>query len=120
MKTMIFKFINFAYLDSLIDGDVETKQVIIATLLEEVPEEIGQLKAAMASNDWNTFHEVSHKLKSTLAYIGNDAIFDANQNMMISSRSGENLEQIPAWLSEVENLWKDIQPELNTAFENLA
>lgn len=119
MTTTIFKFINFTYLDSLIDGDVETKQVIIATLLEEVPEEIGQLKATLATNDWNTFHEVSHKLKSTLAYIGNDAIFDANQNMMISSRSGENLAQIPQWLSEVENLWKDIQPELDKAMAEL-
>jgi HPt (histidine-containing phosphotransfer) domain-containing protein len=117
---MIFKFINFDYLDSLIDGDVETKQVIISTLLEEVPEEIGQLKTAMANSDWNTFHEVSHKLKSTLAYVGNDAIFEANQNMMMSSRSSENLEQIPAWLSEVENLWEEIKPELNTALEALS
>jgi HPt (histidine-containing phosphotransfer) domain-containing protein len=119
MTTTIFKFINFAYLDSLIDGDVETKQVIISTLLEEVPEEMGQLQKALAISDWNTFHEVSHKLKSTLAYIGNDAIFEANQNMMMASRSTDNLAQIPIWLSEVENLWEDIKPELNTALEEL-
>ena len=119
MTTTVFKFIDFTYLDTLIDGDVETKQVIISTLLEEVPEEIGLLKAALANGKWSEFHEVSHKLKSTLAYVGNDAIFDANQNMMMSSRNFENLDKIPTWLGEVEKHWENIKPELEKAMEEL-
>ena len=119
MTTHVFKSIDFTYLDSLIDGDIETKQVIISTLLEEVPEEIGLLKTALVDGNWNEFHEVSHKLKSTLAYVGNDAIFDANQNMMIASRNAENLDKIPTWLSEVEKHWENIEPELHDALADL-
>jgi HPt (histidine-containing phosphotransfer) domain-containing protein len=119
MVMQVFKFIDLTYLDSLIGDDAETKQVILSTLLEEVPEEIQKLKDALASSDWNELHEVSHKLKSTLAYIGNDAIFNVNQDIMMAARNMENLEQIPAWLDSVATLWDDIQPEVQDAMDEL-
>jgi HPt (histidine-containing phosphotransfer) domain-containing protein len=114
-----FNFINFDYLDSLIDGDLETKQVILSTLLDEVPEEIEKLNSLIQNQNWHDFHEVSHKLKSTLAYIGNDTIFDANQNMMMASRNETNLGNIPAWFEIVQSEWANIEPELIAALEQL-
>jgi HPt (histidine-containing phosphotransfer) domain-containing protein len=114
-----FQFINFDYLDELIGEDIETKQVILITLLEEVPAELRLLNETMVTKDWKNFHEVSHKLKSTLAYIGNDAIFEANQHMMMASRNMENMEKIPHWFDEVETLWGKIEPEIQIALDNL-
>jgi HPt (histidine-containing phosphotransfer) domain-containing protein len=119
MVMSAYQHIDFTYLDSLIDGDVETKQVILSTLLEEVPEEIEKIKTALASQNWNELHELSHKLKSTLAYIGNDTIFNANQNIMMAARNLENLDAIPTWLDTVENQWSLIEPELQDSLENL-
>ncbi len=119
MVMQAFKFIDLTYLDSLIGDDAETKQVILSTLLDEVPEEIEKIKDALANSDWNELHEVSHKLKSTLAYIGNDAIFDANQNIMMAARNMENLEQVPVWLNSVDTMWNDIEPEIQNAINEL-
>ncbi len=114
-----FKFIDLTYLDSLIGDDAETKQVILSTLLDEVPEEIKKIKDALVKSDWNELHEVSHKLKSTLAYIGNDAIFDANQNIMMAARNMENLAEVPTWLDSVDKIWSDIEPEVQNAISEL-
>ncbi len=114
-----YQHIDFTYLDSLIDGDVETKQVILSTLLEEVPEEIEKIRTSLTNEHWNELHELSHKLKSTLAYIGNDTIFNENQNIMMAARNLDNLAAIPTWFENVENQWALIEPELQDALENL-
>jgi HPt (histidine-containing phosphotransfer) domain-containing protein len=119
MLMQMYKHLNLSYLESLIGDDTETMAVIFSTLLEEVPEEITKMENLINSQDWHTFHEVSHKFKSTLAYLGNDEIFDANQDMMMNARSMEKLNEIPALFEIVKNSWGYIQPEVEAALEDI-
>lgn len=114
------QYLNLAYLESLIGDDIETKMVILSTLLEEIPEELSKLYTTLETKDWNTFHEVSHKLKSTLAYIGYDEMFDANQAMMMSARNLSELDTIPANLEIVKNCWLNVKPEIDAALAEIA
>lgn len=119
MLMQMYKHLNLSYLESLIGDDTETMAVIFSTLLEEVPEEITKMENLITNQDWHTFHEVTHKFKSTLAYLGNDEIFDANQDMMMNARNMENLDKIPALFEIVKNSWGHIQPEVEAALEDI-
>lgn len=119
MTTVKFKYLDLCYLESLIGKDAETQILILSTLLDEVPQEVALLEQLLAEEDWKVFHEVSHKLKSTLAYIGNEEIFDANQNMMMFARNMEQLELIPSLLEIVKEKWGQIEPEVMAALEDL-
>lgn len=115
-----YKHLNLTYLESLIGDDNDTKMVILSTLLEEIPEEIGKLDDLLKYKDWNNFHEVSHKLKSTLAYVGNTPIFDANQEMMMAARNMENLDTIPTNLQIVKQQWALLLPEVEAALAEVS
>lgn len=119
MTTVIFKHLDLSYLESLIGDDNETKMIILSTLLEEVPQEVTLLEQLLAEKDWKVFHEVSHKLKSTLAYLGNEEIFDANQSMMMNARNMENLENVPSLLDTVKEKWILIEPEVIAALDEI-
>jgi HPt (histidine-containing phosphotransfer) domain-containing protein len=118
--TVTFKHLDLSYLETLIGDDNETKMIILSTLLEEVPQEVALLEQFLAQEDWKAFHEVSHKLKSTLAYVGNIPIFDANQSMMMCARNMENLDSIPLSLTIVKEKWEMIEPEVLAALEELS
>ncbi len=120
MTMQAFKHLNLTYLESLIGDDDDTKMVIFSTLLEEVPEEIAKMEELIEKEDWHTLHEVSHKFKSTLGYIGNDTIFDANQEMMMSARNMKNLHLIPSLLITVKETWALIEPEVIAALEDVS
>jgi HPt (histidine-containing phosphotransfer) domain-containing protein len=115
-----FKHLDLTYLESLIGDDTETMAVIFSTLLEEVPEELEKMEILIANKDWHTFHEVSHKFKSTLAYVGNDIIFDSNQDMMMNARNMSNLDKIPALFEIVKRKWQEIRPEVEMALSDIA
>ena len=135
MVAQMHKYLDLSYVDSLIGDDNETKIVILSTLLDEVPQELGKMEELIDSEDWKVFHEVSHKLKSTLAYLGNDEIFKVNEDIMLNARAIEGLLEQKKALndSEIQRLandiienfpslmrkWYRIEPEVNSAKEEL-
>jgi len=78
---MAFQHINLDYLDLMSDGDDDMKKVMIEMLLEEVPMEVGKMNQVHEIGDWNELKEVSHKLKSTLAFLGNPTLTTANEEV---------------------------------------
>jgi HPt (histidine-containing phosphotransfer) domain-containing protein len=49
--------------------------------LEELPEEMGKIQALCQVENWDELTRVSHKMKSTLAFVGNDAMTNANKDL---------------------------------------
>jgi HPt (histidine-containing phosphotransfer) domain-containing protein len=135
MTAQAHKHLDLSYIESLIGDDNETKMVILSTLLEEVPQELSKMEELINSEDWKVFHEVSHKLKSTLAYLGNDKIFKTNEDIMLKARAIERLleekedlnspniqslaEEIINKLPSLKREWSRIEPEVNSAKEEL-
>jgi HPt (histidine-containing phosphotransfer) domain-containing protein len=73
--------INLDYMDMMSDGDADMKKVMLEMLMEEIPQELQRMREAHASADWNGLASVSHKMKSTLAFVGNDAMTSANKEL---------------------------------------
>ena len=120
MSAATYQFYNPEYLESLIGDDVETKSIVLSTLLIEVPAELQTLKNLLREKDLHNFHLVSHKLKSTLAYIGDDVISDKNNEMMLLARNNSELDKLPDLWSQINGRWSLIEPEVKFALSQLS
>ena len=87
-----FQFIDLSYLDLMADGDDDMKQTMIEMLLDEVPTEMEKMTDLHQSEDWKELREVSHKMKSTLSFIGNSAMTEANKTVENIAKSQEGLD----------------------------
>ena len=88
--------VDFTYLDTMADGDVELRETMLAMLLEELPAEIDELRRAYATRDWDTLWKTAHKHKSTLAFVGQPDMLAAVRRIEVDAKEGhrpENLDE---------------------------
>ena len=88
--TAIFKYIDLSYLDQMCDGDQEMRQTMLRMILQELPDEIQKIPALCQQHNWSEVHAVSHKLKSTLSFVGNDNMTDINKKIEAGSKHQQN------------------------------
>jgi HPt (histidine-containing phosphotransfer) domain-containing protein len=105
--------INLDYLDLMSDGDAEMKKTMLLMLLEELPEEIQKLWQAYKINDWVDLRGISHKLKSTLSFVGNEAMTEANKKIEQYAYQQSNLDSIPKFITVLDNLYPSVAKALN-------
>jgi len=111
---MNYKYINLEYLDLMSDGDMEMKKVMIDMLLEEVPVEIEKLSQMEQASDWNQLKEVSHKLKSTLAFIGNPTMTTSNERVEEIAKTVSGLDELPALINTLMETYPHALEELRS------
>lgn len=107
-----FQFINLDYLDLMSDGDEDMKQTMIEMLLEEIPEEMEKMRNCHEEQDWKELREVSHKMKSTLSFVGNAEMTAANQQVEDIAKVGEGTEALPALLATIFDIYPKALEEL--------
>jgi len=107
-----FQFINLDYLDLMSDGDEDMKQTMIEMLLEEIPEEMEQMRVYNEEGNWKELREVSHKMKSTLSFVGNKEMTAANQQVEDIAKVGKGTEAIPALLTILFDIYPKALDEL--------
>lgn len=61
---------DFTYLRTLAQEDNEVFIMLLETLIKETPSEISKLEDAQKATDWEAIKAASHKLKSTVNYMG--------------------------------------------------
>lgn len=111
-----YQFIKLDYLELMADGDEDMKATMLEMLVEELPEEMEKMRQLYQNRDWNELREVSHKMKSTLGFVGNDAMTEANKEVEEIGKSGgtENVEQLPELLGVLFDLYPKVLTELKT------
>ena len=72
---------NLEYLRLMADGDKDMEQTMLEMLIAELPGEFEKMKALLQAENWEELSKVSHKMKSTLAFIGNDEMTHANREI---------------------------------------
>ena len=114
-----YEFIDLSYLDLMSDGDMDMKSMMLDMLQEEIPVEIEKMSDLEAAKDWKQLREVSHKMKSTLSFVGNADIINANKEIEEIAKSEENMDRLPALLSILIELYPQILSELKEESESL-
>lgn len=115
-----YNFLNLDYLELMADGDDDMKATMIEMLVEEIPEEMAKMKQVYEAADWNELREVSHKMKSTLAFVGNDAMTEANAEMEeIGKDGGVNGDKVPGLLAILFDVYPKALVELKMELAGL-
>ncbi|MFQ5446041.1 MAG: Hpt domain-containing protein [Saprospiraceae bacterium] len=107
--------INLDYLRLMADGDADMEKVMLDMLLTELPTEFEKMKILCDAKDWAELSRVSHKMKSTLAFVGNDEMTAANKAIESASKNNENLEDIGGYIATMEHHLEPVVEELKLA-----
>lgn len=104
--------LDLSYLEMMADGDADMKKTMLDMLLEEMPPELEKLRAAFLAGDADQLHQVAHKMKSTLAFVGNGAMTVANEAIESIGKEGCDLQRVGAHLEVLETTAKSVIPAL--------
>ena len=115
-----YTFINLEYMEMMADGDAEMKQVMLNMLLTELPEELEKMLGLLASENWEELGSVSHKMKSTLAFVGNPQMTNANKDIETLAKTSEGTAQISGLMKVMEEVCPKILEELKMEQSKLA
>ncbi len=114
-----FKYIDLAYTDQIADGDLEMKKVMIGMLLEDPVDEIQKMTRLTEEGNWDELRKVSHKMKSTLAFVGNTELTNTNKRVELLSKEEVQVEELPALVSSLNTLYMKAVEELRAVHESL-
>jgi HPt (histidine-containing phosphotransfer) domain-containing protein len=117
---MDFTKINLSYLHTMSDNDPEMVATVLGMLLAELPVEVTKLKDLVDQNLWTEAHLVSHKLKSTLSFVGSKEMTQLNTAIMDAAKTQSNLDGIRSWADQLLVLMPDVNAELEMALKATA
>ena len=76
------KVCDLAYLKDLSNGNKNFVQDMISLFLSEVTEEVGTLEKGIISGDFDTIMRASHRLRSTIPFVGIDKLLFQEMHSM--------------------------------------
>ena len=110
-----YNYINLSYLHLMADNDPGMVRTMLKMLLEELPFELGKMRHFASNEQWSELRATSHKMKSTLAFVGNEKLITTNRKIEQYAQDGTNLEDIPDLISNVESMTDHAILELRDA-----
>jgi len=119
MEVKTYQHLNLEYLELMTAGDAEMKKMMLDILFEELPVEIEMLSTHYAAAAWEDLKSVSHKLKSTLAFVGNEQMTRANDQIEHNAMYVENTTDIPELIATVKEVAPLATEELKEYYAGL-
>lgn len=115
MTSNDYSYINLSYLQLMADNDPDMVQTMINMLLKELPVELERMKAHFKSKSWQDLRATAHKMKSTLAFVGNEKLTSLNRTIEKYAQQETQLEELPALVGQLEVLIGHVLSELRDA-----
>ena len=107
-----YAYIKLDYLELMSDGDPEMKAVMLEMLLSELPEELKKMQDLFSTTNWKELRSVSHKMKSTLAFVGNDPMTEAYKQIETLTKNGPEVSQVESQLNILVEMCPKVIAEL--------
>lgn len=114
---MSHQFIDLEYMDLMCEEDLAMKKIMLEMLLEEIPGELAKMRQCLNTADWKDLNAVSHKFKSTLAFIGNTEMTNANKQVEHATKQLDTLDKIPDWVGILEQTGISVVKEIKNELE---
>lgn len=112
MEVNTYQYINLEYMDMMSEGDDSMKKIMLEMLLEELPQEIKKMSSICAESNWQELAAVSHKMKSTLAFVGNPKMTEANKNIEKIAKESPSMDTLSGLVEVLNDLYPNILIEL--------
>lgn len=107
-----YTYVEFSYLESITGGDKDTEQTILEMLLVDMEQLCPTLNVYYESGNIEALEKATHKLRSSLAFSGNEQIMKSNDELLEIARTQTRLGQAPALITKIEDLAPLIIQEL--------
>ncbi|MEM8528672.1 MAG: Hpt domain-containing protein, partial [Bacteroidota bacterium] len=91
--TLNHRYINLSYLDLMADDDLKMKKLMLEMLLKEIPSELKRMSQLYRQHNWSDLRRASHKMTTTLSFVGNPTLSNANRSIENIAKREEDLEQ---------------------------
>lgn len=115
---MTYKYIQLEYLDTVAGDDQQLRKTLLEMVQQELSSAVPEMVQACEEQRWEELHEIVHKLKSTIAFVGNSELTSLNQNMLSQLEQKNYQADYSTWLSEYRHLAEPIQKELVQELEH--
>lgn len=119
MNQISFQYINLDYLEMMTDGDSEMKKEILGIVIEEIENEIPKMLNFFKAGDIENTNHISHKFKSTLAFVGNNLMTDANKEAELITKMNGDYTKLPELFAMVEKMQPKVLAELQIYYDTL-
>ena len=115
-----YEFINLEYMEMMSDGDDSMKKIMLEMLITELPEELQKMTDCIPASTWEEMCSVSHKMKSTLAFVGNNSMTTANREIeSLTKTGGSNVSTISTHMDTLNKLCPNVIEELKKEMSQL-
>lgn len=111
--------IDLSYMDLMADGDKDMKKVMLELLFEEPIQDIQSMYEMVRNSDYDAIKKVSHKMKSTLAFVGNNKLTETNKKIESIAKSENNVDQLPDLVETLDKLYQVILIQLKAEHKKL-
>jgi HPt (histidine-containing phosphotransfer) domain-containing protein len=98
------------------EGDEEFIQSVISVFLQEVPEDLGGLEAAVGTGDFEQIYKLSHKIKPNVDLLGMEHTRALALEMETMGKNQENLEGIRERFPRLKENVEQVISELKNDF----
>jgi HPt (histidine-containing phosphotransfer) domain-containing protein len=115
---MTYQYIHLGYLDTVAGEDQQLRRTLLEMVQEELASAVPEMVQAYDSHNWEELHGIVHKLKSTLAFVGNPDLIRINQNILSHLEERNYSADFATWLSEYNHLYGPVRIELKQELEN--
>lgn len=113
------KYIDLSYMELMSDGDADMMKMMLELLFDEPLEEIKKMHRLYNKENWSELRAVSHKMKSTLAFVGNDNLTNTNKRIESIAKDVNGTEQLPELITTLETIFGKALVELKSEHAKL-
>lgn len=119
MAQQKYQFINLNYMEQMSCGDQNTKKLLIEMIFKELKNEISAMRSFYEAENWKQLQGTSHKLKSTLAFIGNSKMTNSNEELWKRLNEKRYSTELFDFITILENHYPMVISELKTEYTHL-
>jgi HPt (histidine-containing phosphotransfer) domain-containing protein len=110
-----FRHINLAYLEHVTEGDRVMQRDLLNLLVKELQADIPAMRAHLDGGRWQELVDVSHRLRSSLAFAGNERVTWVDAEIERLAGGGGEHARLPVLLGELEAALPNLILELQAA-----
>ncbi len=109
-----FAYIDLSYMEQMAAGDDDMKTTMIEMIIDELPSDLQTMNELFESENWEELGNLSHKMKSTIAYIGNPSMENANAAIEEITRYGGDTSQLASLFDTLNSECPQVVDELRS------
>lgn len=113
------QYTNLDYLKEISGGDSFIVRKTVEKFLESTPPILDNLDRHLQAGDYSELGKAAHKLKSSVAYMGIDALRETILTLEHNAKNQTQLDQVPGLVAEVHQVLDVAYGELRQAIAQL-